>query len=226
MIHPIKHNTFVHLPLLPSDWLPSVLMEFLGFLQLRVWVGQGNQDQDGHQASVQWRGEKHRYAHLKIFFTYGWQPNFRLVALTFASIAHVKGDRSFALGTPLPLLDLDQGTASRLSEVGFFNLTPIPLNPPLAETGMLLPGKYSEGKKKQRAEKYEVRANLKDFVPEEENTDKWATSKVITFINSTFSFLLCPWTKLHCQHVCVSLSIFGGFAFDFSQKHAITGLNR
>ena len=44
-------------------------------------------------------------------------------------------------------------------------------NPPLAETGMLLPGKYSEGKKKQ-SEKYEVRANLKDFVPEEENTDK------------------------------------------------------
>ena len=39
------------------------------------------------------------------------------------------------------------------------------------ETGMLLPGKYSEGKKKQK-EKYEVRANLKDFVPEEENTDK------------------------------------------------------
>lgn len=36
---------------------------------------------------------------------------------------------------------------------------------------MLLPGKYSEGKKKQK-EKYEVRANLKDFVPEEENTDK------------------------------------------------------
>ena len=36
---------------------------------------------------------------------------------------------------------------------------------------MLLPGKYSEGKKKQ-SEKYEVRANLKDFVPEEENTDK------------------------------------------------------
>jgi len=42
----------------------------------------------------------------------------------------------------------------------------------LRETGMLLPGKYSEGKKKQR-EKYEVRANLKDFVPEEENTDKY-----------------------------------------------------
>ena len=47
----------------------------------------------------------------------------------------------------------------------------LPPNQPLAETGMLLPGKYSEGKKKQR-EKYEVRANLKDFVPEEENTDK------------------------------------------------------
>ena len=67
---------------------------------------------------------------------------------------------------------MDQGTASRPSEVRFFKLPPIPLDPPLAETGMLLPGKYSEGKKKQRSEKYEVRANLKDFVPEEENTDK------------------------------------------------------
>jgi len=42
----------------------------------------------------------------------------------------------------------------------------------LRETGMLLPGKYSEVKKVQK-EKYEVRANLKDFVPEEENTDKY-----------------------------------------------------
>ena len=41
----------------PSDRLPSVLMEFLGFLQLWVRVGEGNQDQDRHQASVQWRGE-------------------------------------------------------------------------------------------------------------------------------------------------------------------------
>ena len=61
-----------------------------------------------------------------------------------------------------------QGTASLPSEVGSIKDPP---NQPLAETGMLLPGKYSEGKKKQR-EKYEVRANLKDFVPEEENTDK------------------------------------------------------
>merc|ERR1711936_1300814 len=43
----------------------------------------------------------------------------------------------------------------------------------LRETGMLLPGKYSESKKKPESEKYEVRANLKDFVPEEENTDKY-----------------------------------------------------
>ena len=38
---------------------------------------------------------------------------------------------------------------------------------------MLLPGKYSEGKKKQSSEKYEVRANLKDFVPEEENNERY-----------------------------------------------------
>jgi hypothetical protein len=36
---------------------------------------------------------------------------------------------------------------------------------------MLLPGKYSEVKRLQK-EKYEVRANLKTFVPEEENKDK------------------------------------------------------
>lgn len=42
----------------------------------------------------------------------------------------------------------------------------------LRETGMLLPGKYSEVKKPQK-EKYEVRANLKTFVPEEKNTDKY-----------------------------------------------------
>ena len=32
-------------------------MEFLGFLQLWVRVGEGDQDQDRHQASIQWRGE-------------------------------------------------------------------------------------------------------------------------------------------------------------------------
>jgi len=42
----------------------------------------------------------------------------------------------------------------------------------LRETGMLLPGKYSQVKKVQK-EKYEVRANLKSFVPEEENTDMY-----------------------------------------------------
>ena len=43
--------------LLPSDRLPSVLMELLGFVQLGVLVGEGHQDQDRHQASVQRRGE-------------------------------------------------------------------------------------------------------------------------------------------------------------------------
>lgn len=42
----------------------------------------------------------------------------------------------------------------------------------LRETGMLLPGKYSEVRKVHR-EKYEVRANLKSFVPEEENRDRY-----------------------------------------------------
>jgi len=42
----------------------------------------------------------------------------------------------------------------------------------LRETGMLLPGKYSEVRMKQK-EKYEVRANLKTFVPEEENNDRY-----------------------------------------------------
>ena len=49
----------VYLPFLPSDRLPSVLMELVGFVQLGVRVGEGDQDQDRHQASVQWRGEKH-----------------------------------------------------------------------------------------------------------------------------------------------------------------------
>jgi len=40
----------------------------------------------------------------------------------------------------------------------------------LRETGMLLPGKYSEMRMKPK-EKYEVRANLKTFVPEEENNN-------------------------------------------------------
>merc|ERR1712192_5783 len=40
------------------------------------------------------------------------------------------------------------------------------------ETGMLLPGKYSEVRMKQK-EKYDVRANLKTFVPEEENNDRY-----------------------------------------------------
>jgi len=42
----------------------------------------------------------------------------------------------------------------------------------LRETGMLLPGKYSQVRKVQK-EKYEVRANLKSFVKEEENTDMY-----------------------------------------------------
>jgi len=42
----------------------------------------------------------------------------------------------------------------------------------LRETGMLLPGKYSEVRMKQK-EKYEVRANLKTFVPDEENNDRY-----------------------------------------------------
>lgn len=42
----------------------------------------------------------------------------------------------------------------------------------LRETGMLLPGKYSEVRKVHQ-EKYEVRANLKSFVPEEENRDRY-----------------------------------------------------
>ena len=49
----------VYLPFLPSDRLPSVLMELLGFVQLGVRVGEGDQDQDGHQASVQRRGENY-----------------------------------------------------------------------------------------------------------------------------------------------------------------------
>ena len=36
---------------------------------------------------------------------------------------------------------------------------------------MLLPGKYSE--ERTHEGEYEVRGNLKTFVPEEENTDKW-----------------------------------------------------
>jgi hypothetical protein len=42
----------------------------------------------------------------------------------------------------------------------------------LRETGMLLPGKYSELRRSGNKEKYEVRANLKHFKPEEENMDK------------------------------------------------------
>lgn len=42
----------------------------------------------------------------------------------------------------------------------------------LRETGMLLPGKYSEVRKVQE-DKYEVRANLRSFVMEEENTDMY-----------------------------------------------------
>ena len=53
MIPHIKHKIVHFLILnLPSDRLPSVLMELLGFVQLGVRVGEGDQDQDRHQASV------------------------------------------------------------------------------------------------------------------------------------------------------------------------------
>jgi len=45
-------------------------------------------------------------------------------------------------------------------------------DPALRETGMLLPGKYSQVRR-QSKEKYEVRANLKSFVPEEKNKDRY-----------------------------------------------------
>ena len=50
----LELNSFA---MFPSDRLPSVLLELVEFLQLKVRLRQSHQDQDHHQASVQWRGE-------------------------------------------------------------------------------------------------------------------------------------------------------------------------
>ena len=90
-------------------------MEFLGFLQLWVRVGEGDQDQDRHQASVQWRGEI-----LEVFQNSDDEPENRFprwVALTFASTEPAQDDQSSAQGTPPPLHDLGRVTESLRSEV-------------------------------------------------------------------------------------------------------------
>ena len=48
---------FNSLAIFPSDWLPSVLLELVEFLQLKVRLRQSNQDQERRKASEQWRGE-------------------------------------------------------------------------------------------------------------------------------------------------------------------------
>ena len=164
----------------PSDWLPSVLLELVEFLQFKVWIRQSHQDQERHQASVQWRGENGKLRTLecpdlmwggKDF--HNWHGNHRWVVRICGSTELAPGGQSCAPGTPHRHLALEPGTTSLLLEVGFkLSNSETFIIWPIAETGMLLPGKYSESKKKPESEKYEVRANLKDFVPEEENTDK------------------------------------------------------
>ena len=50
----LELNSFA---MFPSDRLPSVLLELVEFLQLKVRLRQSNQDQERRQASEQWRGE-------------------------------------------------------------------------------------------------------------------------------------------------------------------------
>ena len=50
----LELNSFA---MFPSDRLPSVLLELVEFLQLKVRLRQSNQDQERRKASEQWRGE-------------------------------------------------------------------------------------------------------------------------------------------------------------------------